>query len=477
VDYPKSVPSVGLVNGQFVDEDVVSGTPGSLIPSAWGNAVTLELLNVIQASGLNPDEADLTQLLKAVRKIGQLDAGNYTVDTGSANAYICSFTPAITARSDGQVLRFKAKTANTGASTINDGMGVAPLVGGAHAALQGGELVANGDAWIQWNNAVGGGSYILLFCTGGAEQIAPATQSQHAVQLGQIGQATTTQSGMVKIATDTLIAAGTDATTAITPLGLKNKSQASLYDSTPSKLLSTGAYGWGSTYSSGPLYVSDSTGTQVAASGLYRYDTSTNGRPTFGVGFGSLLQTSAIFDGSGNYATQLAIDYASNAIGFRRLTGSSGWQPWQEIFHRGNLAQATTAVPGIVQLGTAADVLAGTSTTLVPSIAALVSGLLGTGGRAASDYIVIPYIDKATGVRKNKIIQWTTTPPLSIAGYWTWNYPVALTVGVQTMGGMMIGSTAGTLEVAAGAGLTSAQFANGTAGSNSNPAFVFIIGE
>ena len=40
MDFPKSVPNIGLVDGQFVDENVSTGTPGSLIPSAWGNAVT-----------------------------------------------------------------------------------------------------------------------------------------------------------------------------------------------------------------------------------------------------------------------------------------------------------------------------------------------------------------------------------------------------------------------------------------------------
>lgn len=112
--------------------------------------------------------------------------GSFAVDTGTANTYVCAFTPAITARAEGQVLRFKVKTANSGASTINDGLGVVPLVGGAHSALQGGELAVNGDAWVEWNNSIGGGSYILLFCTGAPEQVAPATQSQHAVNMGQL---------------------------------------------------------------------------------------------------------------------------------------------------------------------------------------------------------------------------------------------------------------------------------------------------
>ncbi len=69
MDYPKSVPGVGLVNNQFVDEDPVNGTPGSLIPAAWGNAVTQELLAVIQAAGLVPSEANNAQLLPAIKSL------------------------------------------------------------------------------------------------------------------------------------------------------------------------------------------------------------------------------------------------------------------------------------------------------------------------------------------------------------------------------------------------------------------------
>jgi len=69
VDFPKSVPGVGLVDGKFIDEDPLAATPGSLIPSAWGNSVTLELLKVIQDGGLSPDEDDNTQLSAAIQNL------------------------------------------------------------------------------------------------------------------------------------------------------------------------------------------------------------------------------------------------------------------------------------------------------------------------------------------------------------------------------------------------------------------------
>ncbi|MGC5702356.1 tail fiber protein [Pseudomonas sp. NFXW11] len=69
MDYPKSVPSVGLMNGRFVDENPVTGQVGSLISSEWGNAVTDELLNVIRAGGKEPAEAEHDQLLAAIKAI------------------------------------------------------------------------------------------------------------------------------------------------------------------------------------------------------------------------------------------------------------------------------------------------------------------------------------------------------------------------------------------------------------------------
>lgn len=66
MDYPKSVPGVGLVSGKFVNEDPISGLPGSLIPAEWGNAVTEEILRVILAAGIEPVEGLNDQLYKAI---------------------------------------------------------------------------------------------------------------------------------------------------------------------------------------------------------------------------------------------------------------------------------------------------------------------------------------------------------------------------------------------------------------------------
>ncbi|WP_085599299.1 MULTISPECIES: hypothetical protein [unclassified Pseudomonas] len=74
MDFPRSVPSAGLVNGRFVDENPLTGTPGSLITAAWGNGVTEELLNVIRAAGITPAESESDQLLRALKGVLAQDA-------------------------------------------------------------------------------------------------------------------------------------------------------------------------------------------------------------------------------------------------------------------------------------------------------------------------------------------------------------------------------------------------------------------
>ncbi|AMB85798.1 hypothetical protein AWM79_10990 [Pseudomonas agarici] len=171
MDYPKSVPSVGLVNGKFVDENPVTGASGSLIPAEWGNSITDEIVNVVKAAGLVPDEADLGQLLLSIQKMSQFDSVKYALDTGGAGTYIATYAPALTALVDGVTLRFKALTGNTGASTFSpNGLAPKSILGIDHVPLLGGEIVAGGDVWVQWNGSIGDGAWVLIASSGAAKQ-------------------------------------------------------------------------------------------------------------------------------------------------------------------------------------------------------------------------------------------------------------------------------------------------------------------
>jgi hypothetical protein len=166
VDYPKSVPSVGLVNGKFVNEDVIAGLPGSLIPATWGNSVTDELLNVVKSAGLEPSEADATQLLQAVKKLSQAGEDKYATDIGAANLYMANYVPAVTVLKDGLALRFTAGNANTGASTFApNGLMPKPLVSLAASALRPAEIVGGSVCSVVYSAALD--SWVLVYASGG----------------------------------------------------------------------------------------------------------------------------------------------------------------------------------------------------------------------------------------------------------------------------------------------------------------------
>ena len=176
MDYPKSVLDVGLVDGKFVDEDITTGTIGSLVPSAWSNALTDEVLSVIAAAGLDPEEEDLTQLLQSIRKLATQQADlsiqkNYAaiaVASGTADALTGNFTPAISALTNGMVVYVRASSANaTAAPTFNaDEVSAKSIVKGAGVALFPGDIAGAGhwlelqydaalDKWVLQNPANG----------------------------------------------------------------------------------------------------------------------------------------------------------------------------------------------------------------------------------------------------------------------------------------------------------------------------------
>ncbi|MFJ7314434.1 hypothetical protein ACIQVE_17065 [Pseudomonas sp. NPDC098747] len=167
MDYPKSVPSVGLVNGKFVNEDVVAGMPGSLIPATWGNSVTDELLNVVKSAGLEASESDLTQLLQAVKKLSQAGEDKHAADVGAANLYMANYVPVITGLKDGLTLRFTAGNANTGASTFApNGLLPKPLLSLGLSALRPAEIVGGSLCSVVYSMALD--SWVLVYASGGS---------------------------------------------------------------------------------------------------------------------------------------------------------------------------------------------------------------------------------------------------------------------------------------------------------------------
>ncbi|APR37886.1 hypothetical protein BTO02_33585 (plasmid) [Paraburkholderia sp. SOS3] len=89
------------------------------------------------------------------------------------------------------VQKFRAAATNDGPSTYApDGPTAAPIFGLGGQQLQGDEIVEGGIATLVSfvGSLLNDGDlcWVLLSCDAGAQQVAPATESAHAVQLGQV---------------------------------------------------------------------------------------------------------------------------------------------------------------------------------------------------------------------------------------------------------------------------------------------------
>lgn len=132
-------------------------------------------------------QSELDELLGDSLELIQKNAPMYGIDTGAANAAVVDYTPGIAALSDGMELWFRAAASNTGAATLKvNALAVKSILGMMQAALEGGEITANGICHVVWSQALD--AFILRGCSGAALQVGPATKSFHALQKGQMRQ-------------------------------------------------------------------------------------------------------------------------------------------------------------------------------------------------------------------------------------------------------------------------------------------------
>ncbi|MFL9907359.1 gp53-like domain-containing protein [Paraburkholderia sp. RL17-337-BIB-A] len=178
--------------GFFTGGNPAGGQPATLVDADWLNMLQQELLNIVTAGGLTPSKTTYNQVLSAIKRIGQNTL--VLTDTGNANAYAAANpVPLVVGTwADGVVQAVKIAHANTGASTYApDGLTAIPIYGLGLQPLQGGELALNGTAILMHATIAGVNSgnpiCVLMECAGGAQQVAPATQSNQAVNLGQFG--------------------------------------------------------------------------------------------------------------------------------------------------------------------------------------------------------------------------------------------------------------------------------------------------
>lgn len=108
-------------------------------------------------------------------------------------AYVASNSLPMSAlpTASGILQRFPADATNPADATYApDGLGAAPIFGLGAQPLQGNEIVEGGNIMLvsYIGSLMNSGElcWVLLDCVGGAQQVAPATQSDHAVQFGQL---------------------------------------------------------------------------------------------------------------------------------------------------------------------------------------------------------------------------------------------------------------------------------------------------
>ncbi len=123
-------------NASYVNGNPSSGIQGSIIPAGAIEYPQRELISLIQAGGLTPNNNDLAQVAKAIQS-GKLNFASTA--GGVVNAYTASVNPAPTAYSSGLIVNVWFNTPNTGPSTLNlNGLGAKGIYNS-----DGSDLVAN----------------------------------------------------------------------------------------------------------------------------------------------------------------------------------------------------------------------------------------------------------------------------------------------------------------------------------------------
>ena len=157
---------IGTTNGLFIDGDQTTNTKGTICTAAWLNSLQEEIAEAIEGMGgtLNPSVNN--QLLALLGLVAQENKWNYALDTGTANTYQVAYNPPVMALTDGMILSFRAKNANTGAATFSaNGLNPVQIYSQAHVALLSGEIAAGGFVEVEYNSSLGG--VVLLENSGG----------------------------------------------------------------------------------------------------------------------------------------------------------------------------------------------------------------------------------------------------------------------------------------------------------------------
>ena len=363
-------------NGEYTEGNPATGVPATLIKAPWLNAVQRELINLIVDAGISLKPDDDGQVLKAVKiladKVTDLRLQSTAMDS-TPGKILTVGAFGLGATTGGPLLAldqafipgfYRYKTSDPGAPPGTSDAGGSVLVnsGGGNAVQQ---LImttpgpiSNPYVGVRSFDPVTGlpGSWVSMYHSGNLSaattsvpgllklstqpQVSAGTDDSSAITPlklktwfgNAMAQATESALGWLKIATNAQVTAGTDDSTAITPLKLANKIQTSAIDTGAGKLMRVGAFGLGSS-DGGPLETLNT----AYKSGFYRYGASDPDAPASGGSAGSVIVSSL----GGNYVQQLAITIqgtTSNPLmALRAFDGVGNPGPWVNFIHSGNI--------------------------------------------------------------------------------------------------------------------------------------------
>jgi hypothetical protein len=147
-------------NAAYINGNPSTGTMGSIPPAASIEYPQREIVAMIADAGINPDNADLTQLAKAVQSCYI----NFVPDTGTVNALNVTMTPAPAYR-DGLVIRTKVSVNNTGQASINvNAQGAKLIRRKGDTDLLANDLTGGSIATLTYNSSLnaGAGAFELM---------------------------------------------------------------------------------------------------------------------------------------------------------------------------------------------------------------------------------------------------------------------------------------------------------------------------
>ena len=182
--------------------DIVSKINGNTCSATEFNQIPTELEALQTSSGQTSSDAILNQVSIGTSRYA---ANNFYIDSGVADAYVLTLAASMTNPVSatigyfiGMIIRFRAGNANTGASTVNiNSAGVKNLKKeDGTTDLAAGDIPTSQDSIFRYD----GTSFVL-----------------------NTGQASTTAKGIIEIATDAEVIAGTDTSRAIVPSALAFK--------------------------------------------------------------------------------------------------------------------------------------------------------------------------------------------------------------------------------------------------------------